>query len=724
MSSMQFIETFDKDKLFHILQNKEKYTVTLSHSDNDPFLMAQKYLNKSSNGIIKVAYHQTHSLDYGRFFSNGSTSLQNLTREIRQCIAYEYYDDIDMVNAHPTILLWLCNKHKIDCDNLNDYIVNREKHIADLVADNSIDRGKAKNTFIALINGGTKDYSDLKAPTKFIKRFKIEVTQIVQELCVLYPKEFELRSKEKPHNPHGSTVNIIMCEWENQILQQILAFYTINNIITNNCVLCFDGVMIPKHPKTADLLPDCEKYVFQKLNIKIDLKIKPMLDGFVVTNPAPYIEPKPFDQNDPFVWIDFDRKYRDVIFASYGEIIEKTAQDLNRVFCRVEQGQGLLIKKDDCDGKLMTITDASKKISDMHFKYMDGNKQKKMKFNEYIQEFANSMNRYNVIDFSPNSKDPNIFNLWTGFIAHTVTIDMSAIALILSHIKEVFCKNDQVSYDYFLDLLYYIIKYPERPVEVSTFIYSKTQGTGKNIILTFLQNYIFGDNMTLYTAGLNTVLGVHNNLLKNKKIIIVDEIATSGEDFMGSFDRFKSMQTGPTILINPKGTNEFTIKNVLGWFLLSNHDDCLRIEPTDRRYFCLSVDEKYAGDKEYFKRLGDTFSKETGNIFYSYLLQRGDSRNVNIRIPPINDFKRSIISKSWNSSMRYLFEIKTRDEEYGEDRNLISATELYNNYKQWAHDSHEKIKSQTKFFCDIKDSITKTKTTKANMYDLKTIIIK
>ena len=720
---MQFIETFDKDKLFHILQNKEKYIVTLSHSDNDPYLMAQKYLNKSSNGVIKVSYHQTHGRAYGRFFADGSVSLQNLTREIRQCIAYDYYDDIDMVNAHPIILRHLCGMHNIDCDHLNEYILNREKHIADLMADSSIDREMAKKTFLSLINGGLKCYAELKAPTKFIKKFKSEATQILEELCALYPEELALRTAEKPTNPRGSTVNSIMCEWENQILQLILAFYTSHGLISNNCVLCFDGVMIPKSSKTAELLAACEDYVFQKLHIKIDLKIKPMEDGFVVNKPAPYLEPKSFDPNDNFCWSEFDEKYRGRLFTSQTDIIEKTITDLNRVLCKVDQGNGFIIKKTDCKENLMDILDANAKFTDIFFKYTEDGKQKEMSFKRYIQLFSNDIARYRSIDFAPNSKDPKLFNLWSGFAAHEVkTVDIAPIQLILSHIREVYCNNDQVSYDYFLDLLYYIIKYPERPLEVATFIYSKSQGSGKNIILNFLQDYVFGSNITYYTTGLESILCAHNHLLKNKKIVIVDELASSSDNFVGNFDKFKSMMTGPTISINPKGVNQYNIKNVLSWFLISNHDDCIRVEATDRRYFCLSVSEQYIGNKQYFKSLADTFTQENGNIFYSYLLHRGDTRDVNIRIPPMNAFKKSIISKGWSSSIRFLFEIK--DKERGISPTEVTTSDLYNEYKQWAFDNHEKVKSSTKFFTDINCSITKSKTRTGAIYDLKTIELK
>jgi hypothetical protein len=231
---------------------------------------------------------------------------------------------------------------------------------------------------------------------------------------------------------------------------------------------------------------------------------------------------------------------------------------------------------------------------------------------------------------------------------------------------------------------------------------------------------VFGSAITHSTTGLESVLEKHNHMLKSKKIVIVDELASTSENFIGNFDKLKSMMTGGSLVINPKGVNQYSIKNVLSWFLISNHDDCIRLEPTDRRYFCLSVSEKYVGDKLYFKNLSDTFNQETGNVFYSYILKRGDAREINIRIPPMNKFKREMISTSWSSSIRFLFEIK--DEEYEDDDHLVSASCMYLKYTNWCSDNHERVKTSSKFYNDIKSNIEKKRVRTGSVYDIKTIV--
>lgn len=727
-----YSEIFNQHKLNYILQNKEQFNCRVTDDCYDPFGTASKLLLKSTNGNIKVNYHQPGGRNFGRFFADNSTSLQSLCREIRHSISAEYYDDLDMVNAHPVILRHLCMKHTIDCEKLNDYIENRDTHINELIAANGITKDDAKRVFLSLINGGLAEYTALKNPTKFINRFKNELTNILDEVCAFYPSELELRKKENPTNPKGSTVNAIMCDHENNILQYILKFYKDKNIITDNCVMCFDGVMIPKHNNTEKLITECESYILEKTKIKVVLKIKPMDEGFKLPEGVTeYTEYKPFDPRDPFCWLDFDVKYRGRTFTSEAEVIEQTRTDLNRVFCKVEHGKGFLVKKDDCKDDLIVVIDA-KDCFDLYFLYQCDGKIKEMDFKRYLKIFSNSINRYRTINFLPNDTDPNVFNLWTGFKAQEVKTDVfEPIQMILDHIKDVYCDGCEMSYEYFLDLIYFILKYPEKPLSIATFIYSKKHGSGKNIILDFLQKHVFGDNITYYTTGLESVLGNHNHLLKNKKIIVVDECASSADKFVGNFDKFKSMMSGLWLTINPKGVNQYNIRNVLSWFLISNHDDSIRLEPSDRRYFCLSVNEKYVGNKHYFKELGSKFTQDNGDLLYTYIMKWGDSRDVNISVPPMNAFKKLIISKGWSSSLRFLFELKERQYDettkeykpYDGDENQKKATDLYDHYKNWCNTNHEKLKSNTKFSSDIKDNIKKERNGDGIYYDLSTITL-
>ena len=47
-------------------------------------------------------------------------------KEIRNSIMPKNIKDIDMVNSHPVILLYLCQKNGVACNILKNYVDNRD----------------------------------------------------------------------------------------------------------------------------------------------------------------------------------------------------------------------------------------------------------------------------------------------------------------------------------------------------------------------------------------------------------------------------------------------------------------------------------------------------------------------------------------------------------------------------------------------------------------------
>ena len=60
--------------------------------------------------------------------------------------------DIDMVNAHPVILNYLCIKNNVDCNILKNYIENRELILSSFGEDRKI----IKELFLSILNGDSK----------------------------------------------------------------------------------------------------------------------------------------------------------------------------------------------------------------------------------------------------------------------------------------------------------------------------------------------------------------------------------------------------------------------------------------------------------------------------------------------------------------------------------------------------------------------------------------
>ena len=263
------VEYFDEKKLNIILQNfKDFEHLVKKDKKYNPLVMLTKYLKKSKNGKINVKYIQKNNI--GRYYAIGGQSLGTMQKIFRHTIAHGNYIDIDIVNAHPVILLHLCKKFNFKCENLERYIIDREEVLNDIDIDN---RNNAKQCIISLINNGSLIYDKLKKKSKYIKKLKTEIKMIRMEMIMKFSEKFSQFKNEREerqiiYNHDGSFMSMILCDVENKILMEMYNFYE----NPKNVVLIYDGLMIELGTDPALLL--CEKYVFEKLGIDITLSIK------------------------------------------------------------------------------------------------------------------------------------------------------------------------------------------------------------------------------------------------------------------------------------------------------------------------------------------------------------------------------------------------------------------------------------------------------------------
>ena len=102
--------------------------------------------------------------------------------------------DIDMVNAHPCILQYICRQNNIICICLDSYVANRAQ-------------------LVLLIN------KKQKIKNTFFLAFDAEIKTIQKRLCELNPLLVKEITKKGKDNVSGRLTNQLMCKIENEILQ-------------------------------------------------------------------------------------------------------------------------------------------------------------------------------------------------------------------------------------------------------------------------------------------------------------------------------------------------------------------------------------------------------------------------------------------------------------------------------------------------------------------------
>lgn len=252
--------------------------------------------NANSDGTIQVTYRQKGSKTrkgglIGRYFSEGSLSLQSITRPIRQAICKDYYWDVDIVNAHPAILSQYCHMHGIECPTLDLYVQNRDQ----IIAQSGISKDIFKPEFLAILNGRkfNRQYR-IQETDDFFVQWNTEATQILEQVVKLNPS---IHPSKKDYNENGSITNKLICSIENDIL-----YNTFNYLIEqgyNPEVLCFDGLMVRQQGDMSDLnrtLENLSDYVKKQTKYEVKFLVKEMKDGLDLSK----IVPKKVNSHEEF----------------------------------------------------------------------------------------------------------------------------------------------------------------------------------------------------------------------------------------------------------------------------------------------------------------------------------------------------------------------------------------------------------------------------------------
>ena len=240
MAFRDFLTFWDPEE---VNEEGEKETVQAQYNLITRYCQIQKTSNYSLERNYK---HSKSNPLKGRIFVD-DLGIQRIYKQFRGCLCEGLYYDLDMINAHPTILLHICRNNGIPAASLSEYVANREHYIQQLMTDDNLTRDIAKQLFLVVLNRSydTVKINGKKIKNKFFLKFDKDIRVIQNTLIQKYPIEAKkvLDSNAKAQNNHGGClINLLMTNLENDILQTAITFLRNMNIIPD--VPMFDGIMI------------------------------------------------------------------------------------------------------------------------------------------------------------------------------------------------------------------------------------------------------------------------------------------------------------------------------------------------------------------------------------------------------------------------------------------------------------------------------------------------
>jgi hypothetical protein len=751
------IEIYNREALISIVKNRNYYEQFLKKDNSfyNPFDLCEKYLDVScgdSKNMVAVQYHKNQG--QGRQFAKGQLSLQSMPRLIRGSISKNLYYDLDMVNCHPVIIHNLCANKGFNAMYLDMYIRNRDILINELLENNpSLTKDDIKTFILKIIYGG-KDQGNIK-PTDWLNSYKKEMQKIHSSINKWFPDAYELRKQiktEKYHNLEGATLSAVACDIEDKILTSMVSHLKNNKYINNIYVLCFDGVMIPqtgfKSIKDLDkAITGLEIMIKETFNIDMKIKSKEfetlpieIPEGFTVHYTLKeefeeIAEDRDIYKHTEYYWGDFIKDLT-ITHDSY-TCLEKTfLENVNKVMVRIFSMDNLIIRKINYDN----MYNFDKNIPHYVFKYkeIDANGVQfissiSLKKLLTVKGLIAGIRCFDELDFFPTGintvmkfKKERNFNMWSGFQAKLLKkedIDITKIAVILNHIRVVWCDNNEMIYNYVLSWFKTIFTIPDFKTKIALVLKSSDKQIGKSILINeFLIPFVIGEKYSLADAGLDSLTAKFNQHLMGKIFINTDELSTLDGGFHQSFDVIKNRITEKTMKIEIKGGAVFTYSNYMNVIMNTNHDFTLKLEVGDARYCVLECNPQYKGDYEYFNKLNKLFNQENANHFFSYICYY--DKSVEVRDIPMTNLKREMIINGLASPCRFLLDIKNGDytSPLFEDDGLVKASTFYDIYVHWCETNREKVLTIRRFGLSIKDYIEK-KRSNGIVYDVKSINI-
>lgn len=251
LSYTEFVEKcLRKDKKYTVEECKTKYSILQQFCKS----------NLKTDGITKRKYSFSveSTICGGRLFSGGS--LQGLPSSIRGLFMRNGIGtDIDMANAHPVILRYICLIHNIQCPQLEYYINHREDCLSKFES-----RDVGKVAYLKSLNKDTLCRE--KGLTTEFKKYDSEIKKIQQKIVKVkeYKDLIDSVPDSKPYNQVGSAMNRILCYYENIILQH--AIHIIQSRGIEIAILMFDGLMVyGDYYKDKGLLEDITSYVEKQM---------------------------------------------------------------------------------------------------------------------------------------------------------------------------------------------------------------------------------------------------------------------------------------------------------------------------------------------------------------------------------------------------------------------------------------------------------------------------
>lgn len=615
LTNQELKQTFwDKEELTRDTNEKWNWSSYL--------LNVRSFLKKiiHSKGSIKQTY-KYGKLNYeGRLYVNGF-GIQSLQNKIRNYVCNDFYNELDIKNAHPCILLYLCKKNNICCNLLKEYCSQREfileKH------------NLKKIDILICLN---KDVNKSKKNNPWYNLFIEELKEIKNCLN----KKIELPETSNIENPLSSSINKILLKHEGEIINKIITYIKPKNI----GFPLFDGV-----------------YYDRSINIDLDDINKLFCD-------YKYIELSIKDTKKSLENFELPDNLDEQIEEEYEKVKVKFEKEHFQTLCPPAFWKQII--NSEGEKKFIQYSRKDFELACEEYKYIDVNDKgvvtKATIFKKWIGD--TSRRKYQSIDFIPygiesNCPD-NIYNTFEGFeINKNKNIDtdlvedcdinniMEYLSNLVGEYDKFKNKLDCPNTKYLTQYIAHMFQYPQKQTRKIICLKGWT-GTGKDTLLNLLRE-LMGFRYCGLTSDPTDLFKEFNTILDSKIAIFLNEM--EGKDGVKIQEKLKDIATRKYNCVNNKHEKKIDQRNYIRIFVLSNNDNPVNIQLNDRRYvvfnssYDLVINQSNKDKSDYALKFWEKFNKDLKNPLW---LEKVYNQLMEINLSDFCPDKNAPVTKEYN----------------------------------------------------------------------------
>jgi len=274
MAEVILEEVFDPDNYRYLVLHDG-----VSQADKK-ILRAYKKNSRDGNKCrIKYVFGKKwDTLKFGDLYAENGVGLASMDRNIRACLAEKYYWDIDIANAHPSIIQNYCRKNGWACPILDKFILERKQILQDICNEHKRDRWWAKEECIKVFNGGASGVHTI------LLELLPEIEMIRNNVVLKHPqvKKVAMSIHKDERKADITTLSLVFQDETRHLLQCISDFMTTKKRSLE--VRIHDGGFVRKlegeEAFPEELLRECEVYVLANKGYDIQLEVKPLEHTF------------------------------------------------------------------------------------------------------------------------------------------------------------------------------------------------------------------------------------------------------------------------------------------------------------------------------------------------------------------------------------------------------------------------------------------------------------